>query len=860
MSRANPMIFNFTAGELSPSLYGRADMAKYANGCKTLENMLTLPHGPAFKRPGTYYVAEVIGRDHVTNGVFSAGTWTTGTGWSITGGKAVGAAGTKSDISQDPADLVEDEVYETTYTLSDRTAGSVTMKIGGTSGTARTVDETYTERITCGATTVIAIEKSATFDGKIDDVIVRRVAPIARLESFEFSTVQAYILEFTDLNLRFYYKDSDGINGIILDSGDEIYEVTTPYLEADLFELQTTQSADIMYIWHPDHPEYQLTRTAHATWTLTKTDYANGPWEDSKTTTAIDPDGTTGSITLTSTDAIFEEEDIGRYIALYCTGSVWRYALITAYSTTKIVTATVKGSDLPDHNAVTTYKEGSFCDELGYPSCGDFYEERLVRAKDQTIYASASSDYDNMATGTGDDDAFVYTIASKGVNSIQWIVPQNVLLIGTKGAEWKMSSSGLEEPISVSNVFAKRQSTWGSMNMQALLINDVVLFVQRAGTKLRELTYSYEKDGYIAPDLAILAEHITEGGIVDLAYQQEPTAVVWAIRDDGVLLGMTYERTQDVVGWHRHLSNDGDDLFESVAVITTTTEDEVWVSVQRTIGTQVRRYVEYFKPWDWGTDRTNCFFVDSGLTSDGGAAKTITGATKADPVVITSAAHGFTDGDEVRILSVLGMTELNENIYIVDDGATNTFELTDSDGNDIDGTEFTTYVSGGTAQKVSKDYTGASHLAGRTVSILADGCVMPDVVVSATGTFTIAEYANKVHAGLGYTSKLQPMDIEAGAQAGIAQGKKKRIHKVTVRFKDTMACKMGTTTADLEEINFRDDGDTADSPVPLFTGDKDLNTFPGGHGTSGDVLIVNDVPLPMTVVAIMPELKTEDLI
>jgi len=777
MARANPILTTFNAGEFSPALRGRTDLAKYYNACETLENMIARPHGPAFKRPGTYFVREVIGRDHVTNGTFGSDvSWTKGTGWSITGDKAVGAAGSASDIYQDVGDLEENEVYEVIFTLSDRTAGSVTPKIGGTSGTARTTNAEYTERITCGSTDIVAEEKSSDFDGKIDDISVRQVAPIARLESFQFSTVQAYILEFTNKNLRIY-KD----NGIIT-SGGEPYEVTTTYLTADLFELQMTQSADIMYIAHPTYPPRKLTRTGHTSWTIADISFTANP----------------------------------------------------------------------------------FTGAGNYPACVDFYEERLFWAGTnngpQTIWASKSGDYEDMTTGTGDDDAFVYTIAAKGVNSIQWIVPQNVILIGTKGAEWLMGSSGTDEPISVSNVFVKRQSTWGSKNLQALLINDVVLFVQRAGTKIRELTYSYEKDGYIAPDLTILAEHIAKGGIVDFAYQQEPTAVVWCIRDDGALLGMTYERTQEVVGWHRHLTNDGDDLFESIAINPTTGEDEVWVCVQRSIGGETRRYIEYFKPWDWGSDRTDIFFVDSGLTSDGGAAETITGATKANPVVLTVTGTSRANGDEVKILNIAGMTELNENVYTVANKTANTFELTDSDGNDIDGTGFTTYVSGGTAQKVSKSYSGLSHLTGRDVSICADGSVRPDVTVASDGTFTLAEYANKVHAGLGYTSKLQPMNIEAGAQAGTSQGKTKRIHKVTVRLQDTMACKMGTCDDDLEEINFREDKDPTDEAVPLFTGDKNINAFPGNYGTDGTILIINDSPLPITVVAIMPELKTSDIL
>jgi hypothetical protein len=777
MSRANTLISNFTAGEWSPALRGRADLAKYYNACEILENMISRPHGPAFKRPGTYFVQEVIGRDHVTNGAFADDTdWTKGTGWTISDGKAVGAAGTASDIYQDAGDLIEDDVYEFVFTLSDRTAGSVAAKVGGTTGTARSVDGTYTERITCGDTTIQAVYKTADFAGKIDDISVRKVAPKARLESFEFSTVQSYILEFTDKNLRFY-KD----NGIITDGGRP-YELETTYEEADLFELQMTQSADIMYIVHPTYPPRKLTRTGHTSWTIENVSFTASPFA---------------------------------------------------------------GAD-------------------DYPACVDFYEERLFFARTnndpQTIWASKSGDYENMTTGAEDDDAFIYTLAARGVNPINWIVPQNVLLIGTKGAEWKMSSSGADEPISVSNVFVKRQSTWGSKDLQALLINDVVLFVQRAGTKIRELTYSYEKDGYVAPDLTILAEHITEGGITDIAYQQEPTSIVWAIRADGVLLGLTYERTQEVIGWHRHLTNEGNDLFESVAINPTDDEDEVWVSAQRTIGGEDRRYVEYFKPWKWGDDINDVFFVDSGLTYDGGDAVAITGVTRANPVVITSVGHGKTDGTKIKILSIIGTTELNENIYKIANKTDDTFELTDLNDNNIDGSQFTEYVSGGTAQEVAKVYSGLDHLIGRQCAVCADGQASPNVTISASGTATISDYSNKVHIGLGYTPKLKPMNIEAGAQAGTSQGKIKRIHKATIRLQDTMACKVGTCEDDLEEIQFRQDGDASDTPVPLFTGDKPISAFPSTYNTDGNILVTNDVPLPLTVVAIMPELKTSDIL
>lgn len=974
---ASPIISSFNAGEISPALFGRVDLAKYYNGCEILENMIARPHGPAFKRPGTYFVKESMGRDEIVNGDFASDTtWDKGTGWTIAAGVAHHSTGTSSYLKQTTTAMNLNATFEVIFTLSNRTAGSVTPRLGLDFGTARTANGTYTERLINAGTTYFWMQASADFVGDIDNVSVREVAPITRIESFQFSTVQAYVLAFTDRNLRIF-KD----NGIILDGADP-YEVTTPYDEDDLFDLQITQSADVMTIVHEDYEPRELTRTGHTSWTLTEIEFEDGPWEEQKDTgdlesmtitgatqadpcvitvdvadasdddyieitgvagmtelngnfyqlanktgltyslkdmdgNAVDstaftaytsgglakctlkPSAVTGSITLLSWEDMFLVTDVDRLIRVksqkidewatgtaYVTGDYalngenykcildntgkeppnamyweesgkdgWYWAKITAYTNAKQVTALISGDDLPNAYPIVDYRMGIWCEANGYPSCVDYFEERLMFAGSteypQTVWGSASGDYDVMAPGTNDDDAFTYTINARGVNPIRWIVPQNVLLIGTMGSEWKMGSFNPEQSLNATNIDTKRQSTKGSARVQAQLIGDVVLFVQRAGTKIRELTEdpSSITTKYIAPDLTLLAEHITKGGIVDMAYQQEPSALLWCIRDDGVLLGMTYERTQDVVGWHRQVT-DGE--FGSVAVIPDT-EDQIWVAVKRTIGSEDRRYIEYFKPHDWGSDVMDCFFVDSGITSDKGDTLTITGVTQADPALITC-ANTFSSGEKIKILGIEGMTELNENIYIVDNDTATDFEILDLDGNNVDSTAFAAYVSGGTVQEVAKDYSGLDHLEGKTVSILADGCVQTPCVVSG-GAIEISEYANLVHVGLPFSPKLKPMNLEAGQSEGTAQGKTKRIHKATVRLQDTMACKVGSCEDDLEEISFRSDSDAMDAPVPLFTGDKELNMFPGGYDTSGDILITNDVPLPLTVVAILPALR-----
>lgn len=583
-----------------------------------------------------------------------------------------------------------------------------------------------------------------------------------RLIPFEFSTEQAYILEFGHEYMR-VYKD----NGQV-ESGGSPYEISTPYQESELFELKYVQSADTMYITHPNHKPKKLTRTGHTSWTLS--DYAP----------TADP--------FTSAD--------------------------------------------------------------NYPSCVAFFEERLVFAgsnnNPQKIWASVSGDFEDMTTGAGDDAAFVYTIAADQVNAIEWMSPQEYLLIGTVGGEWRLGSTASGEPVTATNVTCKRQSTYGSRNIQGLLVNDVVLFIQKAGKKIRELTFSWEKDGYVAPDLTILAEHITSGGIVQTAYQAQPDSIFWCIRSDGVLLGMTYERPQEVVGWHRHIT-DGE--IESVAVIPASTHDEVWVSVKRTINGTTKRYVEYFKSASIPDEQKDCFYIDSGLTYDGGDAKTITGATQANPVVITSTAHGFSNGDTVRIKGVVGMTELNYKVFTVANVTADTFELSG-----IDGTGYSAYVSGGTIEKVTHVVSGLGHLQGKDVAVLVDGAVEPNCTVSGGGTITFNEdvYANKAHVGLPFTSILETMELNIDMSDGTAQGRTKRISSATIRFYKTIAAKAGYDENNLDNIPFRKTQDSMNEPLPFFTGDKDVS-FPKGYEKSAKVMVVQDQPLPMTVLSIMPK-------
>ncbi len=310
---------------------------------------------------------------------------------------------------------------------------------------------------------------------------------------------------------------------------------------------------------------------------------------------------------------------VGR--ALIEAGDARVYGVVRITSVTDARHATVDViEDLEATTATKIWAEGAWSDHRGFPHTVGLHEQRIIyggtRHKPQMLWGSVVDDFENFRFSSLDDAAFAFALAATEGNAIQWLQSQDTLLIGTSGDEWTLGKADPNEPATPSNIQARRQSSYGSKFLRSVLINDVVLFVQRQGRKVRELVYAFEKDGWVAPDLTILSEHVTRGEIVEAAYQQQPDAIYWAIRGDGQLIGMTYERDQQVVGWHRHTTQGA---FESVATIYGNgTEDEVWFCVRREIGGETRRYIERFK-LGWrealeAEDKAKWFYVDCGKT------------------------------------------------------------------------------------------------------------------------------------------------------------------------------------------------------------------------------------------------------
>jgi hypothetical protein len=477
---------------------------------------------------------------------------------------------------------------------------------------------------------------------------VKSSAAKTRLIPFEFSTTQTYILEFGNNYIRFF-KDK----GQIL-SGGSAYEISTPYLTAELFDIKFAQSADVMYITHPNHEVMKLSRTGHTSWTLTEVEFTDGPYLATNTTsTTLTPAsagvGTGINITASAVTGInggagFQTTDVGRIISF--NGGK---AKITSRSSTTVVVCTITTA-FTNTTSTAAFNLGAFSDTTGHPSCVSFFEQRLVFAgtldEPQTLFFSKAGDYENMTTGTNADDAMVYTIASNQVNAIRYMKAVRTLVVGTTGGEFTVSADGTDASITPTNITIKKQSSFGSANVDAIPAGNAILFLQKAKRKIRELQYNFDSDGYQAPDLTILNETVTDTGINEMSYQQEPGSNIWCVRDDGVLACLTYQRSENVIAWTRHIFggefDSGNAVCESVASISgTLTEDEVWVIVKRTINGATKRYVECFSDFDFDeTDANDFKFLDSHLSYSGSATTTLSGLSHLEGQTVSILADG----------------------------------------------------------------------------------------------------------------------------------------------------------------------------------------------------------------------------
>lgn len=390
--------------------------------------------------------------------------------------------------------------------------------------------------------------------------------------------------------------------------------------------------------------------------------------------------GETRTCTITSKKAgavfaMFASTDVGRHIRLGFAGK-WTWGKITGYTSTSVVSVTLyqdmprdpsDGSKIAGNQGGTAttgitydWRLGAWSATTGYPSCGTFHEQRLFVGRSdtepQTFWGSISADFENMSPtepdGTVlDDSAITFTIASTKVNPIKWMESGPTMTIGTSGGEWQVKAgSAVSEPITPSNISVTPHTSHGSAaRPRPTRVGSSIIFADRPGKRVRELSYSYQDDGLVSRDTTHISEHILRdgGGVIETAYQQEPNNILWFLLTDGTLAAMTWNKEQEVAAWHRHIIAGGgaDAVVESIACVPSadSSRDDFYLIVKRTINGATQRWVEMlesdFYPASVST-KTGMRFLDGGRLIEDFTGTAITGLTHLEGKTVRALGNG----------------------------------------------------------------------------------------------------------------------------------------------------------------------------------------------------------------------------
>jgi hypothetical protein len=850
---ATPLIQpSFAAGELAPSLHARIDLAKYHVGLATCLNWFIQPQGGAVTRAGTRLVDKVI--SHTKRSRLIPFQFNTEQAYALEFGDL------KMRVIRDGAYVLE----------SAKTITGITQ-----------------------ANPAVVTSNAHGFSNG-DKVFVAGVVGMVQVNGryFTVAGATANTFQLSGVDSSGYTAYSSG--GTVA----RVFTLTTPYAAADLPTLKYMQSADTMTLTHPGYAPRDLTRSAHDSWSLSTITFAatqaaptaltatpstlTGSTNWNYRVTAINAENGEESLASDTATVDFKQEHewnpaSGDYIDIEWTDAAGadsynvykrKNGIYGYIGNASSGAAGFRDTKIdPDTSRTPPKAKNPFNAADKYPGCATYHEERRWFAgsndQPQTLWATVTGAYSNMNTSnpTRDDDAITRTLISRQVNEIRHLVSLNVLIALTSGAEWKIWPGTQADVLTPAAFSAKQQSFAGCSHVPPIIVNDSLVFIQERGSVVRDLRYRFDTDGYAGIDLSVLSGHLfTSRTIEEWAFAQEPHRLIWAVRDDGVLLALAYLKDQEVYAWSRHVT---DGAVESVCAIpeapsTSSGEDVLYLIVRRTIGGQTKRYVERLQSRVI-TDVIEAWSVDCGLEYDGRNAVAddylkITGASYLMGASVTLQATGhspFTSssvGRKYRLgTGAPALSSVTITITAVTDGDTATATLDTNAPAALQNADTAEWAL------LASTVSGLDHLEGKTVAILGDGNVFPEQVVSA-GAVSLDPPCARIVVGLPYTCDLETLNIDAGQPT--VQGRQKAIGKLVLRLEKSRGLKAGPDSGHLTEIKERST-EPMGQPIPLYTGDREVLIDPSWN-SNGRVFIRQDSPLPATLLAVIPRVAVGD--
>lgn len=508
-----------------------------------------------------------------------------------------------------------------------------------------------------------------------------------------------------------------------------------------------------------------------------------------------------------------------------------------------------------------------------YPSATTYYQQRQIFANTnnfpERLWASRTGSFKNFGTSVPlqDDDGVEFQLVGTRVNEIQDLMDMGTsLILFTSDGEWAVQgdSAGTLTPTGIN---LRQHSGHGiSPDLPALRVAGSALFIQARGNSVRDLAFQFQTEGYAGNEVSVMSGHLFDQfSIVDWDYQQIPHSIVWAARSDGVLLGLTYVREQEIFAWHQH--DLGGDV-ESVAVIPetlTVKQDSVYFVVRRTINGVSVRHIERMDTRLYDNIEDFVFSDDSKTHNSALSLCTLTGGSSWDStetLTCTSAFSDFFPGNAVTSGMEVHFVTGTDTLRCKIESRTSDTVAVVRPQSTVPGSLRGAF---GAAYLAEKKIFAGHHLRGEDVSVLGDGFVLsnpndssyPTVTVDSDGYVEVSSAVTKAIIGLPIIADVETLDIDTVRSETIAD-KKSLINKVSVRVSDSVSFWAGAeppsddTTDPLEnliEARVRNNTDT--DAKPTLATDIKTAIITSKWGT-GRVFIRHVNPHPLTILAIHP--------
>jgi hypothetical protein len=444
-----------------------------------------------------------------------------------------------------------------------------------------------------------------------------------RLVPFVPTADVSIVIELGNLYARFWTQ-----TGVI--GGGTPVEVTTPWTTADLPGLAFAQDADVLYVVHPNYPPYKISRTGPSSFTCAAVTFLDGraplgPLNFKADHTAT-VSGTWPNLTITMSSALFIAADVGRvFFVRDTTNKRAYYMTIATVSSPTVATATGTFRIGNANPAVSSeWALGLFSATRGCTSV-TFHEARLwyggFTSAPDVITGSVSNSFDNFEAISPDtslneaanaDKSIVRRVTGNSVDTVRWLVSgSDLLLVGTTSGEYAVRP-GVSGFLTPTEAVVRRTTQRGSASVAPVRVDATAFFVQRGGTRLRQVKYDIESDNLVTLDATLLASHLVETGIRQLVYQQSPYSVLWMLTQDDQLIGITVESDQEILGAHRHRLGGGlrgraPGIVDIACVpsiktnligepTTQAQQDVLFLAVKRTQGGVLQQTVEVLEP------------------------------------------------------------------------------------------------------------------------------------------------------------------------------------------------------------------------------------------------------------------------